>query len=443
MKKFLLLAIAVATASVAMAQWNKNLQKSSVISQLEKNANKSRVATAMSQRNTEALKQMKVEAAKSSSRRGAEDKGVKGVSQQVYVLNDLWGLTFWNMFSEIKYYVTSENAYLSLYDLDYMEGVIEKGDNRYTRYGADSITFKLGAVAYETKSARYVYGGTTITMTQESTTAERNNVKSIGAYYFAEEQELYIPVQTLEHFIAIYDEMADEPTKPIDGTVIGGFDILPESVMNQYTYKATWTASRLGYDQKTQQAVTTPMDGGEASVFLASDGFYVKGIYPANWGLGDAWVFMELSEDETQVTISWDQILGTASFYVDDEGTETDEVVFIPISVLTDYSDWADDHASVLFVDYEDESVIATISSDGMTSVSVYGLSNSDELNGSWLHMTDLVLTISNERIDDDAINDVKAVRNNSDITYSISGQRVGKDYKGIVVKGGKKYLQK
>jgi len=43
-------------------------------------------------------------------------------------------------------------------------------------------------------------------------------------------------------------------------------------------------------------------------------------------------------------------------------------------------------------------------------------------------------------------INDLKDSKNLKDLndsTYNLAGQKVGKDYKGIVIQGGKKYLRK
>ena len=42
-----------------------------------------------------------------------------------------------------------------------------------------------------------------------------------------------------------------------------------------------------------------------------------------------------------------------------------------------------------------------------------------------------------------DGINDLKDSKDLKDSTYNLAGQKVGKDYKGIVIEGGKKYLRK
>ena len=40
-------------------------------------------------------------------------------------------------------------------------------------------------------------------------------------------------------------------------------------------------------------------------------------------------------------------------------------------------------------------------------------------------------------------IRDSKGLNDLKDSTYNLAGQKVGKDYKGIVIQGGKKYLRK
>jgi hypothetical protein len=306
--------------------------------------------------------------------------------------------------------------------------------------GADSITFTLGTVAYESKSAKLVYGAATVTATKDSISAARNEMTTIGAYYFAENNELYIPTLTLDNFIAIFNESGENPTAPVSGTLIGNPDIIPASLVNQHMSKATWTAKQISYNSKTGKVDSKDLEGGNAHVFLASDGYYVSGIYPEYYGLEDAWVFMESSEDGSQVTISESQLLGIVDFYIDESRTKTDAVYFAPVSVLTDFSGWADDYASVLFVEDDEKAQTTTISSDGMTSVSIYGNSATEDFIGPWIHMTDLAITITYEL---DGINDVKAVRNNSDVTYNMAGQRISKDYKGLVIRNGKKFIKK
>jgi hypothetical protein len=149
---------------------------------------------------------------------------------------------------------------------------------------------------------------------------------------------------------------------------------------------------------------------------------------------------MEKSDDGTQVTISANQVLGTVEFYVDEARTTTDKVIFTPVSLLTDYSNWADGEASVLFIEDDAKTETTTISSDGMTSVSLYGWSKTKELAGTWFDMTDLAITITYEL---DGINEVKTTRSNSDVTYNMAGQRISKDYKGLVIRNGKKFIKK
>lgn len=435
MKKFLLLTVAVATASVAMAQWNHNLSKSPVIEQFMKTANKPMVMKSVNQEKAISLSQLKAEI-KNTSRR-ASDQGIAGISQQVYTMNKYQGITNKNMFKEAKYYTTDDKVYLSLFNLGYMEGTIVKGNNRLSAYNADSVTFNLGTVAYEKEGVKLYYAGTTITATQKSISAARNNNATIGGYYFAEYNELYVPATGLDAFIAVYK---DNETTPITETLIGHFDIQPAEELNKHISKATWTANQIGYDSKTEQPVTRPLEGGNAHVLLAEDGYYVSGLYPAQYGLENAWVFMEASEDGTQVTIGDNQYLGTVSFYTDETQKETTDVVFAPSSIKTDYSGWADNYETVLFVEEDQVTETTSLISDGLTTFTLYGYNDLDDFVGPWFSMTDIVLTITYEL---DGINDVKTVRVDPKVSYNMAGQRISDSYKGLVIKNGKKLIKK
>ena len=405
MKRLLFLTVAVAISSLAMAQWNRNLPKSTVLNQLKTSACKSSVTKTVKQGDLISLSQIKAEAAK-ASRRAGEDNGINGISQEAYTVSNMVGLLTMNMFSEIKYYAEGDKLNLGLYGLDYMEGTIHKGQaNALSSYQADSVTFNLGTVAFEGESGKYFYGGATVAITKDDITSERNDKTTFGAYYFAEEDELYIPAQALSDFIAVFKE---GETTPVFGTLIADLDILPASYLKQYISKATWTASDLGYNQSTGKPVVTPMEGGEAQVLVTNKGFYVIGIYPKAMGMENTWVFLEASEDGTQATISEDQYLGGGEYYIDESRTTTAEVVFTPVSILTDFSNWAEDYASVFLIENDEESQTTTIASDGLTSVSIYGFSDDDDMTGPWLHMTDVIITITYEPIGDDEGTTVK-----------------------------------
>ena len=51
--------------------------------------------------------------------------------------------------------------------------------------------------------------------------------------------------------------------------------------------------------------------------------------------------------------------------------------------------------------------------------------------------------TLEGELVDATSINITKAVVTTDGIRYNLAGQKVGNDYKGIVIMNGKKFMQK
>ena len=370
---------------------------------------------------------------------------IVGCATQIYIYNALMGMVNENMVSDFRYYVSDDKAYLSFSEkLGFIEGDIIKGTNLLSEYGADSVAFVMGAEAgVDGAGAKYVYAATTIQREGGSKdgkiVAVRNNTPVIGGYYFAENKELYLPLRSLQGLIGVYPENG---TTPLSGSVHGDMDILPKDSIDEYTFRISWTANGIDFDDNRNR-VKVPISGGGLA-YITRYEFFLQGILPSGLGLEDKWFCADISEDNTQATVESGQYLGVTSFYTDNTRTTTVDVYFEPASIKTTWDDWAD--AKVFFIDWseaETKEVIHLID-DGATTLTMYGWSEDEEYEGPWAHMTDLNVRIDISGNYKVGIDEVKnAASASSSAVYNFAGQRVSDNFKGLVIKNGKKFVVK
>ena len=306
-------------------------------------------------------------------------------------------------------------------------------ENRYSRNGADSITFHcefpfVGFTDGEGSEKELYLEPCVI----ENYTPYRAGQKSFGAYYFAESQELYIPASVT---LALFEE--DETITDIyDGSfVVRYLDLQPQTVFDEFMSKAT-------VEGKSYYGDAYGYSHDKAMVFLADEYIYVKGADCAD---EEAWVEFAMDDsDETLFTVFENQYIATYFFYTDATRTDTFEGVIVTVGLLqengklTAFNSAADYSSSYKWTDNIDET--STLRN---TDGTVYGdyIFAEDNNNAGMYNAVDLSINILYET--PDAITNIKTQQKQNDAIYSISGQRVGKDYKGIVVKNGKKFLQK
>ena len=136
---------------------------------------------------------------------------------------------------EGKYTVDGSEIQLNPYGFDYMKGEILKGNNEYSSKGADSISFKSGQVVAKDKSGNEyaIYMGSVGENADQTYVLNRSN-DPIGGYYFPESGEIYIP-----YFFALFPVNG---TEFLDGTAIGGLDMLNANKILEAAYLAKVTA---------------------------------------------------------------------------------------------------------------------------------------------------------------------------------------------------------
>ncbi len=340
-----------------------------------------------------------------------------------YVYSDLLGAVYKPLYDGASFLVKDGKAYMSFFtDIDYVEGVIEKGDNAFkAQYGADSITFTVvteNSVAGDKAGNKYYMGLATYDGTTGSLV--RNSKKTIGAYYFAEAQEIYVPLYSLDDFVCLFAENATEPEL---GYIVANIDVIPQSILNarisKGSYKATNTSG------KTLS--------GDVEIMLYGS-YYVRGFNPVP-SIKDEWVEFSISkDDENMAIVDEDQLMGQFEYYLDETYTETAPVAFTPVGAYSDFSNFTEDGSSSYFVTDDEITETTTIESTGMDMYGIYGYSMNSDLAGPWAWISDLSINITYEPAYA-GISNATLTKATSTEYFDLQGRKVNGKQKGLLIK--------
>lgn len=335
----------------------------------------------------------------------------------------------------VSFQVTEDKVYLKPYkDIDgVIEGVFVDKENQYSSIGADSVTFNCGeafAYYYEDPSdpttLRNVYFEPCDE--DEQYVPFRAGEKTFGAYYLAEYNELYIPGD-----LALFEE--SETTVMDETDVFGGMDLSPREDYEDNMYKATVSAKSCygsEYDYESE----------DAAVFFGDGYLFIKGLLADFFP--NAWLLLEADEEvENQYNIKAFQYIFSGNLYKDQTRTETYKAAFYTMGLLQkdgkltglteDYS------CSFAWTDNIDET--ASIQSTGGTVLGSFQAASEEEYMGYW-NAVDLNITVLNEPYAL-GVTSVKSNAPQNNVRYNLAGQRVDKNYKGVVIENGKKFIKK
>ncbi len=345
-----------------------------------------------------------------------------------YVYTLLTGLVTQPLYDGASFFVEDGKVYLSAFtNIDYIEGVIESGNNALkAEYGADSITFNVVTnepVASDNSGKQYYMGLATF----NSNTHElvRNAKTTIGAYYFADSKEIYIPLYNVTDFICLFAEGA---TTPEDGYIVANLDIVPQDIMNQRVSKATFKGTIPAQGQYPAEEWT-----GDAEAMLYGS-IYVRGFNPIN-SIKNSWVeFSQSEQDENMLTVDDTQLLGIFNYYTDETRTETATVAFEPVGALSDFSDFTTDYTSSYFVIDNEADETTTIESTGMDMYGIYGVSDNSSMAGPWGWLQNLSITITYEPVYA-GISNTKVSKASTTEYFDLQGRKVNGSQKGLLIK--------
>lgn len=333
------------------------------------------------------------------------------------------------MYDGASYLVQDGKAYFAPFaDLGMVEGVVEAGvQNMYSELGADSITFTCSSIATLKATGEKLYLEPCNWV--DYTAVRMDGAKTFGAYYFAEYGELYVP-EILALFVE--EPMEKNPISPSD--VLYPMDLMPQSLYAEYTSKANASAVG-GFDG-------TPYATNNAIAVFGEDCVYVKG---AEMSFNpDAWIKFAMDEnDESLYNVSALQGF-TQITYKGDPGILVMEGAKHDGSSVTGFtgSSLMDSNVSFKWVDNADEtSTLSILDNTAMGNYIIASTAEGVSGLGFYEAFANMTINITYESIV--GINEVKGNKQQNDAIYNIAGQRVAKDYKGLVIKNGKKYLVK
>ena len=331
-------------------------------------------------------------------------------------------------------------AYMAPFaQLGHVEGVLDtETENPYTAFGAEIYRFTCDTIAHYTDQTTgdkkaLVLGVCNLEGSdQEGWIPVRTAEKTFIAYYFAEYDELYFP-----DALAVFD--ADDSVKGIfdEAYFIDGLDLAPQSVLDEYMSKATFSNTSY-YDEPGTPAVT-----GDCIAFVGSEfAVYVQGADAAGPNAG-AWVKYDADQEiDGLLHVKDNSFLTFGRWYNDATKTDTHRGVVVTMSVAVadgKRTGWSPNgEADYRLVQNADNTY--TIKSTETTAGGAFVFVE-EGYDGGIYDMLNQTIHILMEHVT--GVNAVKANAANNAAVYNLAGQKVGKDFKGLVIKDGKKYIQK
>lgn len=333
------------------------------------------------------------------------------------------------MYDAARYLVQDGKAYLAPFaNLGMVEGVVEAGvQNMYSVLGADSITFTCSSIAELTATGEKLY--LEPCNWADYTAVRMDGAKTFGAYYFAEYGELYVP-----EILALFVEEPMEKSPVSHSYVLYPLDLMPQSLYAEYTSKATASAFELW----GQLSFSTD----KAIAVFGEDCVYVKG---AEMEFNpDAWMRFAVDEnDESIYNVS--ALQGYTSYTY-----KSNPAIWVMVGATHDGSSVSgftgasitSSPVSFKWVDNADEtSTLSILDNQALGNYVISSEPDGVKGLGFYESYANMTINITYESIV--GINEVKGNKQQNDAIYNIAGQRVAKDYKGLVIKNGKKYLVK
>jgi len=337
--------------------------------------------------------------------------------------------------NEGAYLLDGDKVYVQPWTiLDAIEGKVVQGKNIFSdKYEADSIEINNDVVVgelqvSETETAEVSFAK--VGFDDDSNPVKEDGV--IGGWVFDNGDGTYDMI--IKDCIGLF--VGDE--------LIASFHwsyFAPADVFDGNMHKATIS----GMSGKTLSDPNTEYENADGAAVLAYGGIYVRGISPS---FPDAWTFLKCEFDEegyldadAGASLGENQYLGTRILK---NGT----IVDVTTSSLDDQYIFA--KAVEFFIDGDDDENLVLESTGDYIYSEYYFASqpldpeDEDSDQGFWDYLSSPKIVISQDLLAIKGITDnVKSQTAGSKQAYNLAGQKVGNNYKGIVIKNGKKYLKK
>ena len=338
------------------------------------------------------------------------------------------------MYSDASFLVENGKAYFAPFTkLGYVEGVVESGTNMYSEAGADSITFTADIIATYTDSKTGKKASLVLEPCYvENYTPHRLGSKTFGAYYFAEDNELYLP-DTYALF-----ELDETKTEVFDEALVARrLYLIPQESLYPYISKGTVECTTY-YSNASNYS-------GNVEVLLGNGYYNVKGCDPE---ADDAWVEFDVNEsDETILDVPEGLFIARYNFYNDESRTATHpgDVCTVGLlqenGTLTAFNKDNNYVSTYKITDNADET--STIANTAGTVYGDYVYEKEEDGNGGMMNAVDMKITITYE-LAYTGINEVSSENEKfAGATFNLNGQKVNASQKGLVIRDGKKFFVK
>ncbi len=367
------------------------------------------------------------------------------ISTGTYRYSELMGgFSSQAIYEGASFYVDEEAGKVYLKPFDFIPGLVV-GDivtdkvNQYSELGYDSITFDCSEyfATYTTEEGEqelYLLPSDVKGSSQEGYHPVRTANTKFGAYYISEydsEEEATYTNLYIDEILAVY--MNEETAPMYDFLVLYGLDLRPMEEVSPYVSKAI-VSTNSPYGEQYN------FTNEDAMVLLSQTGYYVKGVDSFD---PDAWVYFKVDEeDPTIFTVKDNQYIGVFSFYTDATRTTTHDVLMTTCGYVwdgTEVTGYAPNYSPSFKSTDVDE--VTELKNTDNTLYGDYGYSEIETKSGLY-DAAELTITILYEEVEL-GVAGVKANAPQSNARYNLAGQRVDKNYKGIVIENGKKYIKK
>ena len=338
------------------------------------------------------------------------------------------GFTEGYLMADRNYIIDNNNIMFQVDENIVLEGIIGEGENPYAQYGLEVIKFPGGQVIGNSETnGDYVVKACDFNSTDKTISVNDNDIYAYAQFDEAGDIEYFI----LNEIIALYNEN--------QGIIYGGvnYSYYPSAIKDDI-YSTIITGKTDEWVSDTEQE-TVPVTINSQALFYDQDSEtrdYKVLVKELNaWGVDDVWTCVNLKEDYTGANIDNFQYIGTYTFK---DGSNGD---IVNAAVKPDYHTDANGLVLAVSTD-EQENLVLTASTEA--EASVYWLVGFFDDGKTYLinNIKELVITITNELAGIKDINVNNSTRSNA-ATYNLAGQKVGKDYKGIIIRDGKKFIVK
>ena len=351
----------------------------------------------------------------------AEPELIPAYSTEINYYLDSMAFVTQNLYDGASFLVDGDKAYFAPFAYcDYVEGKVEKEECWYQKllnnlglpYKVDSITFTANKVIAKDEAGNK-YVAAVGQLDPKKYTAERTSEETFGAYYFPDYKEFAV-----SSIIGLYDQAGTKST-PVQGYCYADFDLQPQEIFIDYFYNATFSVK----DAFDKGEDVGKVYKGDAIVYAADDGMYIKGI---DLYTGGHFVKFEYPEDNTSET-GYDNSSATVSngqLFTWAESKTGDYYDAITYGVDANFKD-----ATVGFFINSNDDHTVSIESDGMALLLAYipGI-------GSLEALQDLSITVTPEKTFAN-IKSAATAKATATAYYDMQGRKVNADHKGLIIK--------